>query len=84
MRMTMLLEWKANKEKDLQGYRIEWGPAQEIERAIVTVPKDVTKLALSVYLAQLNTFYVFAVRAFDKAGNQSQPTRIATAYASHE
>lgn len=73
MRLTVDLEWPANAEADLAGYKISWA-----DRAVL-VGKTVTKLQLSV-LVKPKVLLEFKIQAFDIAGNMSEPKTLKAVY----
>jgi hypothetical protein len=68
---TLALEWDANSEPDLAGYRLHYGT----QSGVYTVTRDVgmvTEATVS-YLSEGVTFF-FAVTAYDTFGFESLPS----------
>ena len=66
------LIWDANAEKDLAGYIVLRGPSPDALSPITETPIQMTTFLDRV---QPGVRYTYAVRAVDKAGNASAPSR---------
>ena len=74
---VVYLEWKANTEKDLEGYHIFRGIQKGDEMVRIT-PQSITqnKFEDKVVLENLNSKVYYYVTATDKRNNQSKPSII--------
>lgn len=64
------LQWNANSEPDLDGYRLYYGPSSGTYEKIVNVGNVTSYIIDDEYLAEGHTFY-FAVTAYDTDLNES-------------
>jgi len=64
-----LVEWTANIEPDLQGYKIYWGTESRKYSDTSTVYRPSTSLVIENVMTDCT--YYFAVTAFDTARNES-------------
>jgi fibronectin type 3 domain-containing protein len=67
---SLTLEWNANTELDLAGYRVYRATSSgEYGAAIATVPANATSYVVSGL--QPGVIYFFVITAYDTAGNES-------------
>jgi len=66
----VILEWSANPEPDLAGYRVYYGESSGVYSSSVDVGNH-TSCAISDSCFQEGTTYYFAATAYDEYGNES-------------
>lgn len=66
---TGILAWNANTEPDLAGYRIYRRTSSTSYSLLTTVPSTTTSYSATGLLS--GTTYIFTIRAYDSAGNES-------------
>jgi hypothetical protein len=69
----VLIEWNANTESDLAGYRVYWGTASGVYTGMVDVGLTQSPAAPAYVLGSLipGVLYFFSVTAYDTANNES-------------
>ncbi len=71
------LEWKANKEKDMLGYRVFRGNNKDEEYSQITIsPHQGTKYYDSISVKNLNSRVFYKLIAVDERFNMSEPSDI--------
>ncbi|MFZ5518493.1 MAG: fibronectin type III domain-containing protein [Candidatus Zhuqueibacterota bacterium] len=74
---SLLLQWKANNESDLAGYKVYWGTESRKYKSVANVGQDTS---YTVSNLQPGYHYYIAATSYDHAGNESHYSEEVTFY----